>query len=72
MAKDKAPVVGGIGGSLFAWITEPILLQAANPLVSQLVEVAAFSLIGGLIGEGVKLGFAYLKKKLDKKEDGNG
>lgn len=71
MAKDKAPVVGGIGGSLLAMFQEPMLLSA-TPLLGKLVEVAAFSLVGGLIGEGVKLFMSWVRKRISKNGGSNG
>jgi hypothetical protein len=57
--KDVSTNIGGIGGSLLAY------LLSVN--LSQVIEVALFAFVGAGVGEGVKMLVSFLKKRYSGK-----
>lgn len=66
MDKDKAPAIGGAGGAVMAWIHDHMMLAVVPPFLAELLQVALYAFIGASIGEGVKMGYAWLKSKFKK------
>lgn len=69
MKNDLAPRIGGAGGGVIAWFESEFLTLVPPGFFAELTKVALFAFIGAAIGEGVKIGFTWLKNKYRNNEE---